>query len=293
MAESYPEGRDRRSASPGNLMGMGSSRHAVAVLLMSVLGTGCVYSRVMDSGARDRGATAEPVDPAPVPETREGPVVAAEPTPWREIGRSVEGRPLRVRTIGSGHRRVLWIGGIHGNEPEGVVATESLPAAFAAAGLAGSHTLMILEDINPDGRAANERWNSNGVDLNRNFPARNFDMDNPRFGGRPLTQPESRALHELILDWQPNLVIVSHAWSGRYFINYDGPAREIAARFAKTSGYPLVPSSSFNATPGSLGSWVGNTLGWPILTLEYLKGKDPDVAWDETREAILQAIGDI
>ena len=45
---------------------------------------------------------------------------------WREIGRSVEARPIRLRTVGVGPTRVLWIGGIHGNEAEGAIATDRL-----------------------------------------------------------------------------------------------------------------------------------------------------------------------
>lgn len=260
-------------------------RAAVTALACVILGA-CHASRGRWTPPDTPYFEPEPVEAAAasIPES------ARTPSPWRPIGRSVQGRPLRVRTIGEGFRRVLWIGGIHGDEQEGVIATDQLARAFAATDLPASVTLMILEDINPDGRAADRRTNANGVDINRNFPAANFDSSNPKYGGRPLSQPESAALHALLLEWQPHLVIVSHAWRGRYFINYDGPARELAADFARISGYPLVPSSGFGATPGSLGSYVGYTLKWPILTLEYLRGKDPKQAWDETRDAILAVI---
>src|SRR5690606_36688533 len=80
---------------------------------------------------------------------------------WRVVGLSVQSRPIRVRTVGHGPRRVLFVGGIHGNEPEGIVVTESLPEAFSAAGLNEIATLTILEDANPDGRAAGTRGNAN------------------------------------------------------------------------------------------------------------------------------------
>lgn len=210
-------------------------------------------------------------------------------SPWRELGRSVEGRSIRARTVGHGARQVLWVGGIHGNEPEGAIATASLPADFLAAGLADRVTLTVIEDINPDGRAANTRGNSRGVDINRNFPARTFTASAER-GEAPLSEPEAKVLHDEILGVRPDLVIVCHAWHDRYFINYDGPARELAQRFADLSGYPLVESRSFSPTPGSLGSWVGNDLGRAILTIEWLKGKNWQAAWDETRLGALAAI---
>lgn len=209
---------------------------------------------------------------------------------WRVVGQSVKGRPLRATTIGNGPRRVLWIGGIHGNEREGSVATRELPAAFAALpGALQQVTLTILEDSNPDGSAANSRGNANGVDLNRNFPAVNF-VAHRQFGIRPLSQPESRAVHDLILQTNPHLMIVAHSWSDARFINFDGPAQAIAAQFSRLSGYPLRASEDIAPTPGSLGSWVGHTLERPILTLEYRRGRDPVAAWQETRHAILTAI---
>ena len=220
---------------------------------------------------------------------------APPPTPgaggWEEVGTSVQGRPIRVLTLGHGPRQVLFIGGIHGDEPEGAVATAELPAAFEDAGLADAVTLTIMEDANPDGRAAGTRDNANGVDVNRNFPASNFDTTDPSSGRKPLSQPESRAVSDTIDRIQPNLVLVAHSWAGRQFINFDGPAREIAERFAASSGLPVEESSSFTPTPGSLGSYFGRDRGTPILTIEVLKGSDPKGVWDQLRAALLQAIG--
>jgi protein MpaA len=145
-------------------------------------------------------------------------------------------------------------------------------------------TLHIVEDMNPDGRAANRRGNSRDVDLNRDFPASN------RRSGRGLSQPESRAVYELILKLQPDLVIVAHSWRNRYFINYDGPARRSAQVFEAHSGYPVTPSNSIASTPGSMGSWCGWDMSIPILTLEWKRGTPPDVAWSETSKAILAVI---
>ena len=106
-----------------------------------------------------------------------------------------------------------------------------------------------------------------------------------------MSQPESRAFTDTIDRIQPNLVLVAHSWAGRQFINFDGPAREIAERFAATSGLPVEESSSFAPTPGSLGSYFGRDRGTPILTIEVLKGSDPNAVWDQLRAALLQAIG--
>lgn len=222
------------------------------------------------------------------------PATASEASFWRpewtEIGRSREDRPLRVTRLGRGPRRVLWVGGIHGNEREGRISTSELPRALLdTPGALETVTLTILEDVNPDGTARNTRGNAMGVDLNRNYPAANFKPSR-LFGLRPLDQPEARALHDLIDHERPHLVIVAHSWHDDHFINYDGPAEHLAERFSKLSGYRVQVSSDIAPTPGSLGSWVGNTMRIPILTLEYHRGRDPWAAWLETKAAILAVV---
>jgi hypothetical protein len=250
------------------------------VLLGTLVLPGCIGFHPLDADWRRRegASTAAAASPAPsVPE-------------WQTIGHSVEGRPLRLLRVGHGPRRVLWVGGIHGNEREGRIATAELPGAFLSVpGAREQVTLTILEDVNPDGSAANTRGNRNGVDLNRNYPANNYLPGDSR-GQRPLDQPESKVLHDLILDERPHLVIVAHSWRGDHFINFDGPAVRYAELFSARSGYRVQPSDRIAPTPGSLGSWVGRTLGIPILTLEYERGADPRIAWMDTRDAILAVI---
>lgn len=227
-----------------------------------------------------------PESPAPPPTVR----AATAGIDWKVLGSSVQGRPIRSLTLGHGSRKVLLIGGIHGDEPEGTYATAQLPAAFAAANLASGVALTIVEDANPDGRAAARRGNANGVDINRNFPASNFDTHEPSYGGAPLSQPESRLLFDLIDRIDPALVLVFHSWIDKQFVNFDGPARAIAERFSTESGMPLTPSSEFAPTPGSLGSYVGRDRRTPVLTIEFLKGSDPKANWERVRSAVLNAI---
>jgi hypothetical protein len=241
--------------------------------------------------ASDTSAAASSVSTAASPTTTSPPTATAtDADDWQVVGTSVQGRPIRARNVGYGPRHVLFIGGIHGDETEGAYSTDQLPAAFADAGLAGTVTLTIIEDANPDGRAAGTRTNANGVDVNRNFPAKNFDSANPSNGGTPLSQPESRAVKETIDRISPALVLVAHSWAGRQFINFDGPARAIAERFSESTGLPVEESSSFAPTPGSLGSYFGRDRGIAVLTIEVLKGTDPTAVWDRIRTALLQAI---
>lgn len=249
------------------------------MLPLVALLAGCVNFHAYEQKRTGQGATA----------TEAAATTSVRPQ-WQTIGTSVQGRPLRVLHIGHGPRRVLWVGGIHGDEREGRVATEGLPHEFMnLPGAADAVTLTILEDVNPDGSVANTRANSQGVDLNRNYPARNFVASSSN-GSRPLDQPEACALHDLVVAERPQLVIVAHAWRGDHFINYDGPAERHAQLFSQLSGYRVKPSDKIAPTPGSLGSWIGRTLGTPILTLEYERGAESRAVWLDTRDAILAVI---
>lgn len=255
------------------------------VIVVAALLTGCVgfHPRNADWKAQDSSASPDVAD-ASVPRA------IAQPSPWQTIGQSREGRPLRIRRIGNGPRRVIWVGGIHGNEREGSVSTAELPSAFAAfPGALEQVTLTILEDVNPDGTAHGTRGNAQGIDLNRNYPASNF-LPGRAYGQRPLDQPEARALHDLVRAERPHLVIVAHSWRNDHFINYDGPAVQHAELFSQHSGYRVKPSDKIAPTPGSLGSWIGRTLQIPILTLEHERGSDPWQCWLDTRKAILSVI---
>jgi hypothetical protein len=252
-----------------------------AVVWVLVVFAGCVSGHPGGIGKKPRAT--------PVDASASGDATAPLP-PWQTIGESVDGRPLRVMRLGNGPRRALWIGGIHGDEREGALATVELPRAFLRTpGAAEKVTLTILEDANPDGSARNTRGNRHGVDLNRNYPAKNYLPGDSR-GERPLDQPEAKALHDLVLAVKPDVMIVAHAWRGDTFINFDGPAEGLAARFGRESGMRVKPSDKIAPTPGSLGSWVGHTLRWPILTLEYLRGSDQRANWEKTRSAILAVI---
>jgi protein MpaA len=252
--------------------------------LLTVLLTGCIGFRSAGSGR------VADVDPAAAAAAEAAAREASWRPRWQTIGKSVQDRPLRVTSFGRGPRRVLWVGGIHGDERVGRVTNEELPRAFVQTpGAVDRVTLTMLEDCNPDGTAGNTRGNARRVDLNRNYPAANFKASAVN-GRHPLDQPEAKVLHDLIRDLRPHLVVVVHAWRGDHFINFDGPAEPLARRFSELSGYRVQPSNAFSPTPGSLGSWVGGTLGLPILTLEYPRGHDPRLAWEETRAAILAVV---
>lgn len=203
---------------------------------------------------------------------------------WQEIGRSINDRPLEAATFGRGPTRIYLIGGIHGDEPEGQLA-----AAVLSASIPRSATVRILRDANPDGTWAKTRGNAAGRDLNRNWPASNFRPSHAS-GEKPLSEPETAALHRDLHAFAPHVVIVFHSIRSGPFVNYDGPAEHLARAFAtaaarKDPRWRVVPDMGY-PTPGSLGSHIGRDRKIPILTVEFRRGQDDASALIAARAGI-------
>ncbi len=213
---------------------------------------------------------------------------------WQTVGQSVEGRPIEARLVGTGATRVLFIGGIHGDEPEGQPLIEQLAEELRSSrSLTRGRTVLLIRDLNPDGTAGGTRSNKNGVDLNRNFPASNWDSvaRQSRFnpGLKAASEPETRLLVDLLREFQPERILVMHATRGKPMVNYDGPAREIAGELSRLSGYAATDSIGY-PTPGSLGSYAGIDMQIPIITLELPRGIAAAEAWAANAQALQRFI---
>jgi len=193
---------------------------------------------------------------------------------FQEIGRSTEGRPIVGRcfparqTAGAG-APLLVMGGIHGDEPASVDALLDLLARLPV-GLPAP--VWLVPAANPDGLAAGRKNSARDVDLNRNFPARSFRTDHqPGYfpGAAPLSEPETRALADLIAREGIGAALAVHAPFA--CVNYDGPAAAWAQAVSQACGWPARGDIGY-PTPGSFGSWLGIDRGLPVLTLELPPG---------------------
>jgi protein MpaA len=201
--------------------------------------------------------------------------VAASAENFQTFGVSREGRPVQGRlfpgrNVDAPARRILVVGGIHGDEPASVDAVLEWGAGLAARGSASS--LWLLPAGNPDGLAAGRKNNAADVDLNRNFPARNFTRAHgPGYdpGPTPLSEPETALLARLVAEASIDAIVAVHAPFA--CVNFDGPARAWAAAVATACGWPVRENIGY-PTPGSLGSWWGGDRDLPILTLELPAG---------------------
>jgi murein peptide amidase A len=166
------------------------------------------------------------------------------------IGHSVQGRPIILFHDAAPEPalKVLVVGDIHGNEPAGMRIAQRLSAASPLRRV----DLLVVPTFNPDGAAAGTRGNAHGVDLNRNFPYRWRPLTGGEYSGPgPLSEPETRAAHHLILREKPDLTI----WFHQPFGLIDKPDGNpfAAHRFADLINLPLVRLPG--PYPGSASRW--------------------------------------
>ncbi len=191
------------------------------------------------------------------------------------VGHSVEGRPIECQVLGDGPDAVFIIASIHGDETAGSPLVRKLSDHLQA----NPHRLIgrrviLLPAANPDGMIKGTRENANRVDLNRNFPAANRE-NNDRNGWSGLSEPEAQIIAMLIDLYAPSRIIAIH--QPLACVDYDGPAQELAARMAQLTNLPV---KRLGARPGSMGAFLGDEMGLPVITLELPRGVDK---WNETK----------
>lgn len=221
------------------------------------------------------------------PRSRRGALTAE----MQRYGTSVLGAPLLWFPAPQAQRDSgLILAGTHGDENAAVVTLSCALRTLAAP--QRRHHLVLA--VNPDGCQLGLRANANGVDLNRNFPAANWQAGDTVYrwnsvaeqrdvrlsaGERAASEPETTALCQLIHTLRPAWVVSVH----EPLACIDDPQRSPPGRWlADQMGLPLVSSVGYS-TPGSFGSWCAD-LGLPCITVEL-----PPISADEATERYLPA----
>lgn len=178
-----------------------------------------------------------------------------------------------TKAAADGAKRILVIGGIHGDELTSVSIVfrwiDWLNQPDAAI-----YNWRVIPVANPDGLKAkpSTRVNSHGVDLNRNFQTPDWDKDaddywvrrthrDPRRypGVTPASEVETRWLQTQVEEFKPDLIISVHAPYN--LLDYDGPVPE-PIRFGRLS------LNRLGVYPGSLGNYAGVHKQIPVITIE-------------------------
>ncbi len=201
------------------------------------------------------------------------------------IGSSSQGRDIvaLVRPVEAPRRRVLVIGGIHGNEPVTPPTVRSLVETPHDPDV----EVWLVAEANPDGVAAGTRWNANGVDLNRNF---NWGWRADDGGTGPLSEPETQALTTLIERLRPDVVVWVHQPYG-YTSSIGDTDRSLERAWADASGVPVRSGVTQHGGGESWSNFVG---GVPSMLIEIDSwAATPEVvaAHRAGYEAMLHALG--
>ena len=194
------------------------------------------------------------------------------------FGNSAQGLPIFSYSFGQKGPEILLVGGVHGDEPEGMYLAMGLLERFLDS-FTYNLKITLIPVFNPDGALTAKRTNGNQVDLNRNLPTKSWtaNYENPRYNPGPSagSEPENQALLNWLETHNPKLIISFHSWNP--MINTNGNCQPEAGILAETLNYKVSDDIGY-PTPGSLGEYCGLERNIPTITYEVEKGLPaPDV----------------
>jgi predicted deacylase len=260
--------------------------------------------------------TITPDAPEPIVETPEPTVATSSIT---TIGYSVEKRPITAHHFGNGSTSLLFVGGIHGgyewnssalayefinaftsgqvtppqNITVTIIPTLNPDGLFTATGIIGAFTPDMVPDTDTH-QTGNGRFNSNGVDLNRNFdckwqPESSWRNQKVSAGSAPFSEPEAMALKQLVELTSPAAVVFWHSQANAVYGSecHDGVLPETLAvltSYSDAAGYTAIPRFDAYPVTGDAEGWLA-TLSIPAITVEL--GTRTTTEWEKNRAGVI------
>ena len=239
-------------------------------------------------------------------------------SPVTIIGKSTEGRDIKAYNYGTGSTELLFVGGIHGGYEWNTVLVayqlmdylQANPSAIPA-----NIKVTVIPVLNPDGlnkvvgtadrftpsdvptsvsSTVVGRFNSNNVDLNRNFDCdwqstgvwRNKTVSG---GTSAFSEPESQAMENYIGANKPSAVVVWYSAAGGVYSSscHNGVSSEtntLTKTFATASGYPAHESFDFYATTGDMVNWLAKS---NIPAISVMLTNHTDTEWTKNQAGVL------
>ncbi len=227
------------------------------------------------------------------------------------IGHSVQGRDIEAVSYGTGPNHLLFVGGIHGGYEWNAVVLAYRVMDYIQANpsvIPANLTVTIIPDVNPDAvfkavgkegsfTAADvpveknlsvERFNANGVDLNRNFDCKwqsksMWQNKTVSAGTAPFSEPESVALRDFILQDNPIAVVFWHSQADGVYASQCASGilpgtMDLMNAYARVSGYSAIKVFDAYPTTGAADDWLAS-VGIPAVSVELSTHQSID--WDK------------
>ncbi len=238
------------------------------------------------------------VTPESTPVENETEETEAEAGPVEVIGTSEGGSDITAYHYGSGDTEILLIAGVHGAYaantsqlahelrdhledaaiPDDVRVTvipvlnpDGLQAVYEVVDVAEDFTALANHDATIPGR-----FNSNDVDLNRNFDCdwaatsmwRNQEVSG---GSAAFSEAEAVALRDYVLKHDPVAAIVWFSAEGKVYPSACGgtpstASTELASTFATAADYPMETTFDAYAINGDMVNWLAKE-GVPAISV--------------------------
>ena len=226
-------------------------------------------------------------------------------TQWHHVRDSHWGNPIIWKVFGDEEElenitqnTTLILCGVHGDEITPIkFCFDILEDLKKNPEIVKDKLVIVAPIVTPDSffRKYPTRTNGRGVDVNRNFPTKDWDKnalklwkarykkDKRRYpGNRSLSEQETIFQVNIINRYKPNKIISVHA--PLTLLDYDGPehpesdgAMQLLIQMSDKAGKYKINNYPFFT--GSLGNWAGNERGIPTYTIEL-----PNSDWTKTKK---------
>lgn len=235
---------------------------------------------------------------------------------FKVYGWSIKKRPLLAYEAGAldSDKITLIQCGIHGDELPALPMCLRLIKEIESKSrpIPSKTRIIIMPLLNPDGMFMSkaQRMNSNGVDINRNFPTKDWakkalaewkskekSTERKYPGPQAKSEPETDAIVTFLDKVKPQKIISIHTPLG--FLDLDAQGGPVQKRRAKYLAINMSKNSgnykfrTFGFYPGSLGNYAGQERQIPVYTLELPPGGSNatiEQYWKRFRVALWRAI---
>lgn len=289
----------------------------ISIVVLAIVGIG-IYFLVQSLSGKDVVENQNTADSTQSTDNQATPNEQAQENKDKSvIGTSVEGRDITAYHFGSGATKLLFVGGIHGGyEWNTVLAAYELVDYLKEnpAVIPDNVEVTVIPVLNPDGlykvvgttspfakadvsssqsTVISGRFNSNEVDLNRNFDCDwqatgTWQNKTVSGGSKAFSEPESQAFKNYVETYKPTAAIVWYSAAGGVYASschngVSSETRAIMKKYADASKYPAYDDFDFYAITGDMTNWLAKS---NVPAISILLTNHTDIEWAKNQAGI-------